>query len=107
MLKSLILETLKEQPNFRERSRRSRGFAILLQRTYPVLQNIPLDTLVSAMEDYGSMDRLWRDALLNDPSLRGKDYLKGKENLEKNYQQSLGYDVGETFGEFKGVAKTL
>ena len=95
-LKTLITDTLVAEPNFRERSRRSIGFATLIKRLYPTLESIEHKTLVEALETYVSMERCWRQILQANENLRGFDY-GDKEALEKSAQESLGYQPTHEF----------
>lgn len=94
MIKDLIIQTLKREPNFRERSRKDKGFAILLKRRYMSLSGIDQRTLVAVIQDYANMDRAWRQALSLYKDLRGKDYDE-KIMRSQAKQLGLGYEPGE------------
>ncbi len=95
-IKELITDTLKAEPQFRERSRKDKGIVSLLIRKY---KNVELamkegfmtrQDLIDLVQDYSSMDRAWRQALEQNPELRGSDYQE-KERLEQEKQIELGY----------------
>lgn len=95
-IKALVKETLQDNPLFRERSRRSIGFATLIKRLYPTLESIEHKTLIEALETYASMERCWRQELQDNEDLRGFDY-GDKESLEKSAQENLGYQPTHEF----------
>jgi hypothetical protein len=88
--KHLVEQYLKDEPRFRERSNRERGIVNLLLNKYPILKDVPKDTLVELCHDFSNMDRCWRKILEEQPTLRGKDY-DDKPELEKNAREELGY----------------
>lgn len=92
-IKELIIDTLKEHPAFRERSRKDRGFVILLKGKYPTLKNTDSDLLLTVIQESASMDRAWRQALQEHKELRGSDY-EEKVVLEQEKVLSLGYEPG-------------
>ncbi len=85
-----IINYLKSEPRFRERSAKWRGIADILIKKY----NLDIDRrkLADIIADGSTADRAWRMALKNDVSLRGSDY-SDKEMLEVEKQRELGYNV--------------
>ena len=83
-----ILNYLKSEPRFRERSAKWRGIADLLIKKY----NLDIDRrkLADIIADGSTADRAWRMALKENPDLRGSDYDK-KETLEQEKMLELGY----------------
>lgn len=98
-LKTLVHDYLVKQPLFRERKNKDRGIVnILISRHYKLGEAIRTgvlskDFVTEAMKEYASMDRAWRQALEQDPNLRGKDY-GDKEKLEQEAEIRLGYVPG-------------
>ena len=122
----LVKSKLESHPDFRERRFRSKYLAILalretgLEQRVNCIENIykndieikkgemirPLN--LSEMADfaikYSSLEREWRNVLMNEPHLRGTDYEKEKTNLEQEKQLELGYEVGY-FADIKNAKK--
>lgn len=96
--KDEIIQTLKLSNWFKERKNKDRGIVRLLMRRYPGLREvvekriITEDNLIEMMRDYASLDRAWRQALEQNPELRGTEY-EEKSKLEKQKQEELGYNV--------------
>jgi len=95
-IKDHITQYLKEQPKARERAHKDRAIVNLLIVRYPSLgvaiqSGVMSKNLVIALvQDYASYDRAWRQALEQNPQLRGKDYHE-KDRLEQEKQIELGY----------------
>lgn len=53
--------------------------------------DVKTDTLVNFVRDYTTLDRYWRKALQDDPTLRGTDWDEDKEKLEQLKMLELGY----------------
>lgn len=87
-MKNEVLQYLKSEPRFRQRSAKWRGIADLLIKKY----NLDIDRrkLADIIADGSNADRCWRLALKEDETLRGSDYLD-KDILEENAMLSLGY----------------
>lgn len=92
-MKEKLLDYLKIQPLARERKNKDRACINLLVKSYPSLAEINPKILVSFVQDYGSMDRYWRQILLEQPELRGSDY-DDKKILSQEKVLELGYEVG-------------
>lgn len=98
-LKTDVLGYLKTEPRFRERKNKDRGLVNLLTKKYPALGGLlregimSKDDLVAFVRDYATADRAWRQALEDNPPLRGKDYLE-KDRLMQKKQLALGYTPG-------------
>lgn len=93
-LSSDVEEYLKREPLFRERKKKDAGIANLLVKRYPILAHIARPTIIAMVQDYATMDRAWRQALHNNPELRGTDYDE-KVALEENKLAQLGYNQGQ------------
>lgn len=89
-MKEEVINYLKSDERFRQRKNKWKGIANLLVKKY----NLDIDPkkLMDIIADASSMDRVWRDTLLNNESLRGSDYLEG-EKLAIEKQRELGYNV--------------
>lgn len=92
-MKDLILQKLKEHLWFRERKNRREGFAKYLIGKYKL--DIPIGTMIDILADGDTMDRAWRQCLLENEDLRGEDY-ENKKVLEQEKILDLGYEVGLT-----------
>lgn len=92
-LKTLVKNYLESQSLFRERKNKDRGIVNLLIDRYE-LKDIPKNRLISCVQDYASMDRMWRQILKENPNLRGSDY-KDKDELEEKTLSELGYSTKE------------
>lgn len=92
--KKRVQDYLEADPRFRLRSNKNKGIVNILQKKYPILQNIERDFLVEVVKDYASMDRAWRQILEKNKSLRGADY-GDKEELEDKKLAELGYKTNE------------
>lgn len=98
-LKDEVVKYLKEQPLFRERKNKDRGLVNLLTKRYSALGDVlregrmSKEELVQFVRDYATADREWRQALEEDPRLRGADY-GDKERLTQKKMLGLGYTPG-------------
>ena len=98
-LKTTVHDYLVKQPLFRERRNKDRGIVnILISRHYKLGEAIRTGVLskefvIEAMKEFSSMDRYWRQALEQEPELRGRDY-DDKEKVEQEAELSLGYVPG-------------
>lgn len=63
----------------------------LLLEKYPLLKEIPKETLIDFARDYDSYIREWREVTRCEISLRGQDY-SDKIKLEQTYQLNRGYE---------------
>lgn len=83
-----VLQYLKSEPRFRERSAKWRGIADLIIKKY----NLDIDRrkLADILADGSSADRAWRMALKENENLRGSDY-EDKTKLEQDKLLELGY----------------
>lgn len=102
-LKELVQSLLEEKPPFRERINKDKGIASLLIRKHglePFITRgeMTRDRLASILQDYGSMDRAWRQILEKNTKLRGTDYDE-KDELEAKKMAELGYNVPRNIGE--------
>ena len=96
MLKDLVKSYLEEEPLFRERKNKDRGIVHLLIDRYGL--NLTESRLIALVQDYASMDRMWRQILQQNPELRGSDF-KDKEKLEQEKQAELGYKTTTDYGK--------
>lgn len=103
-LRPAVENFLEVQPKFRERKNKDRGMAYLLQKRYTSLVGISKEVLTAAVQDYNSMDRLWRKILEERPELRGSDYDE-KDHLEEKTLEELGYRKPAHVGEGPAVSK--
>jgi hypothetical protein len=101
-LLSLVEKYLEREPKARERRNKDRALVNLLMERYPELQNVKKETLISAVQDFNSMDRYWRLTLKNRKDLRGQDY-EDKAYYEQREKISLGYESG--YVQLKGLFK--
>ena len=85
-----IVDNNRKRTDLRERRNKRRAVARIVQTRYPVLKDIPIDTLVSALDDGDALDRYWRLHLSNRPNLRGSDY-ETKHIVEQRKEVELGY----------------
>lgn len=89
-----IINILKDRPETRERKNKNKFVARMLQKKYPIeLETISLQRMEDIVRDANSIDRAWRKALQDNPSLRGQDY-EEKEVLEQEKMVELGYTPG-------------
>lgn len=101
-LRNLVEDYLREEPRFRERKNKDRGIVNLLINRWGLHHaiergEITKDRLVAIVQDFASMDRAWRKALEENPSLRGLDYDK-KDELEARHMKDLGYNISRSMG---------
>lgn len=98
-MKQEVLNYLKSEPRFRERSKKWRGIADLINKKY----NLVIDRvkLADMLADGSSADRSWCDILKENEDLRGSDYLQ-KDILEEEKILQLGYSPN-----FKNNVKQL
>ena len=98
-LKTNVEQYLRTQPLFRERKNKDMGIVNLLINRHFKLGEVIRTGMLSKgqlkdiVQEYASMDRAWRQALEQDPNLRGKDY-GDKAKLEQTAQVALGYTPG-------------
>lgn len=95
-INQIVEEKLEKFPEFRERKNRAKYLSILALRDLNLeakqkIEMLTLEELADFAMKYGSYERSWRDCLLNNPSLRGKDY-ENKEVLEQEKLLSMGYE---------------
>ena len=101
-LKHLVADRLDEDPMFRERANKDDGIVSLLINRYGLHYaihrgEITKGRIVALVQDYASMDRLWRKILEENPLLRGTDY-DDKDQLEAKVMVSLGYPAPQAIG---------
>lgn len=97
-MEAIITQKLKEHPQFRERSKRDRYLTILTLRdlSIEVPKALPVNyTLNLSLEDatkfavrYGTAQRIWREILMKNEHLRGRDWQERAE-LEREFVSSL------------------
>lgn len=97
-MEAIITQKLKEHPLFRERSKRDRYLTILTLRDLDieVPKSLPVDfKLCLSLEDmtrfavrYGTAQRIWREILMKNEHLRGKDFNE-KSDLEREFVSNL------------------
>jgi len=88
-----MLEMLEAEPRARERRNKRRAVARILQKRYPVLKEISVDTLIEVLDDGDSLDRYWRLILAEREDLQGSDY-RTKKIVEERKEIELGYQGG-------------
>jgi len=86
MRKEKIKQLLIQHPFYRERSNKDLLLAKILHKEYPKLQEIEVHNLANILQEYGSMDRIWRRILEKDIGLRGGDYGDKKKLVDKKLQ---------------------
>lgn len=97
-MEQIITQKLKEHPLFRERSKRDRYLTIISLRDIGVevptrlpvdfKLNLDLETLTKFAVRYGTAQRIWREILMKNESLRGKDWQERAE-LEQQFVSNL------------------
>lgn len=92
-LYTIVENFLRHRPYARERRNKDYALAALLSERYGLGDRITAETLVAVLQEYGSMDRYWRKALLDNTELRGEDY-DTKDKVEHDKLEELGYNVG-------------
>lgn len=111
-LKIQIEEYLDEQPLFRERKNKDRGMVNLLMRKYGGLERaikeglLTKESITAIVQDYASMDRVWRKALEENVKWRGTDYDE-KDHLEALKMVELGYRAPVNIGQREAVEKAV
>ena len=103
-IRRLIESTLEREPGFRERSRRDKGFIILLMERYPSLSHNSKSQLLDFAQDFANYTRTWNRILQEREDLRGSDYDQ-KIILEQEAELNLGYTPG--FGQDLKMNKKL
>lgn len=89
-LKGDMEQFLKAVPKARERRKKDKAIAAILQKKHSALLDIPLEKLEPMMTEVLALDRYWRLLLKNNPDLRGSDY-DTKEEYEEKAKEDLGY----------------
>ena len=97
-INQIVEEKLQNFPEFRERKNRAKYLSILALRDLNLeakqkIEMLTLEELADFAMKYGSYERSWRDCLLNNPSLRGKDYEADKQRLMQEKLLELGYTI--------------
>jgi len=93
-IRAIVESALEREPNFRERSKRYRGFTILLLKEfYPSLSLANFTQLTEFGQDFSVMLRTWNKVLEERKDLQGSDY-NDKKMLEQEAQIGLGYEPG-------------
>lgn len=91
-----VKKNLEKYPSARERSKRIRFIAWLLDFTYHwKLAGINVEAMENLLKDAATYDRAWRKVLQDEEHLRGSDY-EDKSMLEKEKQIELGYGESST-----------
>ncbi len=89
-----LTHLLIKYENLRERSKKNKLIAKLVQMKYPhELENISLDRIQEIIVDSWSYDRAWRKVLQDNDHLRGRDY-DDKKILEQEAELGMGYAPG-------------
>ena len=92
----IIKAELEKNPEARERRWRDRTLIklVLEKNNKDGIMFVDVSFLGDFVKDYMSYERIWRQVLQDEPSLRGEDYCDGKI-LSQNYQiKELGKEVG-------------
>ena len=92
-MKDWLEKYLRKEPLARERRNKDRGIVNLLREKYPILKDIPKETLIATVQDFNSLDRYWRMILSENEELQGKDYCT-KRIVEERKEMELGYESG-------------
>lgn len=97
-MEAIITQKLKEHPLFRERSKRDRYLTIITLRELDVAVptklpvdfklTLSLETLTKFAVKYGTAQRIWREILMKNEPLRGKDWSERAE-LEQQFVSNL------------------
>lgn len=90
-----VKSNLEKFPSARERSKKNRFIAWLLNKKYfgeAMYSTVNVQILENIIVDASSYDRAWRQVLQREPSLRGTDY-GDKDELESMKQEELGYKM--------------
>lgn len=88
-LKGDMEEFLRKVPNARERRKKDKAIAAILQKKHSALLDIPLEKLEIMMTEVLILDRCWRLLLKNKPELRGRDYEKEEEKIEDPFEADI------------------
>lgn len=87
---------LEKYPTARERAKKNRFIAWLLDKTYNwKLAGLNVEAMENLLKDAATYDRAWRKVLQDEEHLRGSDY-EDKTMLEKEKQIELGYGESST-----------
>lgn len=89
-MKEELLAYIRKEQLARLRKNKDRACVNLLLNDYPSLIGIPKDVLTRFVQDYNSLDRLWRLIMTEHPELQGADY-GDKVVLSQRKQLELGY----------------
>lgn len=92
LLKKKMYVLLQEVEDARERKNKSKAVAVLIQRDFPKMAEIDRKLLANILERAETYDRYWRQILLDNENLRGKDYKSKKKVVQKKLVE-LGYSA--------------
>lgn len=81
---------LEVQPAARERKQKARAVRHFLIKRYPELKEIPIERLMSILTEASNYDRAWRKVTEENITLRGTDYDKKRELMDRK-KAELGY----------------
>ena len=80
---------LKETPQARERKNKVRAIGNIMRKTHPSIQAISPEVMDGIVDEIIDYERYWRKILLDEPTLRGKDY-NTKRIVEQKKMLELG-----------------
>lgn len=96
-LETKLKTYLQENPLGQERRNKVKCIRNVIQRDHPAIQGVEKEVMEQIVDEIIYYERKWRDLLLKNPELRGKDYdgrgFKSKEQLEQEAQ--IGLEVIE------------
>ena len=87
-MKQDVLNYLKEDVRFRERTNKNSGIANLIMKKYGII--IPKEKRNDIIGDILTADRSWRDILSDHKELQGQDYSEGAK-IEQDWLKTNGY----------------
>lgn len=89
-MKEQLIQLMEAKPAARERKNKHKAVAYVLKKSFPVLSEIPLDSLEVIVAEASSADRAFRKILEDRVDLRGSDYGEA-EKLSQDWQVANGY----------------
>lgn len=87
-----VMKYLEENEVARERKNKGRVIRVMLLKYYPALEAIPKETMLKAIKSMETYDRSWRKVTKENKHLRGKDYGRKGELVERKLEE-LGYQT--------------
>lgn len=87
-----VMQFLEKNVDARERKNKGRVIRFFLLKKYPALEAIPKDVMLKAIKSMETYDRSWRKVTKENKHLRGKDYGRKGELVERKLEE-LGYQT--------------